>query len=832
MTTPSSFLSAETLPLGGNAGVDGLRQRGLRRFWLAFPSYVAVLALLGLGAWTGSVSPGVGGVIAAAMVLALLATYVALRQGWAARTQDPILAFTQSSFSIGIVAIGYALLDDLRSTALLWLSVIVVFDLWRLPRRQVQLAMALCVALPVLATVSRYCWHPVPMNWMAELFTLLILAVVLPVLYAVSGQARAARDRHAQQKQQMAETLEHLHQMSIRDGLTGLYNRRHMLGLLEDEVRRSRRSGRPFSVALLDLDFFKRVNDQHGHAVGDAVLRAFAGITRQVFPESADMFARWGGEEFLLLQAETSNGEAQAALARLQEACRRHDWAQYAPGLHVSFSAGVCQHRRQDSADHTLELADRALYMAKAEGRDRVVVHGPLQPALAKAVRPVRYEPVDALQAMKQSEHSLDGSSLPTWTDLAIDDVLVGADDQCKPASQVGRLGHAARLREGVLDLLCGPHRKLRPAMVLCALSMCVYLTSIAGFLLYVIPSGLLTRAQGLCFVAHNLLAMVVPYAILRAGLTLNWRDPSIVLPQVIWGGTGVIIGYGMMPTTSPSTLQMVCLSLVFGFTSLRPRETVWVGRYYVGLMLAVLAVQSMMGPLSGATLRRAGLEVLMTCVVLWFLTLQSRRLSMIREKVREEKRRLTEATERVSQIMVRDPLTGLYNRQYMQVLLERECARHERSGQSFSVALIDLDHFKAINDEHGHATGDEVLVGFAKAARDHLRDSDVLCRWGGEEFLVLLVGADPGTNGVLAMGRLKAALSRVSLCADMPSLMVTFSAGVAERRPDEPIVRTLQRADEALYAAKAAGRDRCLLSAPDGAALRPFASIPSVVTL
>lgn len=823
MTTPSSSLPAQALPLGPELGLDELRRRGLRRFWMALPSYLAVLVLLGLGTWTGSVSRGVGGVISSMIVLALLSIYLALRQGWAVRSQDPILAFTQSSFSIGIVAIGYALLDDLRSTALLWLSVIVVFDLWRLPRRQVRLAMALCVALPVLATVSRYCWHPVPMNWMAELFTLLILAVVLPVLYAVSGQARAARDRHAQQKQQMAETLGRLHQMSIRDGLTGLYNRRHMLSLLEDEARRSRRSGRPFSVALLDLDFFKRVNDEHGHATGDAVLRAFAGITQQVFPDSADMFARWGGEEFLLLQAETSNGEALAALTRLQEACRQHDWTQYAPGLRVSFSAGVCQHRRQDSADHTLELADRALYAAKAEGRDRLVVHGPVQPSGPNAARLLRHDPRAALKADEPFAQPHD-APLPTWTDLALDDVLLGVEG--KPASSswaapAGKRGVAGRAIDRLLHFLCGPHLKLRPAMALCALGMCVYLTSIAGFLFYVIPSGLLTRAQGLCFVAHNFLAVAVPYALLRTGLTLNWRDPSIVLPQVIWGGTGVIIGYGMMPTTSPSTLQMVCLSLVFGFTSLRPKETVWVGRYYIGLLLLVLAVQALMsGADGGVSLRHTGLEVLMTCVVLWFLTLQSRRLSTIREKVRDEKRRLTLATERVSQIMVRDPLTGLYNRQYMQVLLERECARHQRSGQSFSVALIDLDHFKAINDDHGHATGDEVLTGFARAARAHLRDSDVLCRWGGEEFLVLLVGADPGANGVLAMGRLKDALSKAQLCADMPALAVTFSAGVAEHHPEEPIARTLQRADEALYAAKAAGRDRCMLSAMGDAAV------------
>lgn len=788
--------------------VAELRRHGLRRFWLALPSYVAVLILLWMGAYLGSVKMGVVWALTGTTVSALVAIHVTLRQGWAVHSQDPMLAFTQASFSIALVAIGYALLDDLRSTALLWLSVIVVFDLWRLPRQQVRLAMGLCVVLPMLATLSRHFWHPVPLDWFHEVFTLLILAVVLPVLYAVSGQARAARKRHASQKQQMTQTLERLHQLSMRDGLTGLYNRRHMLTLLEDEARRSRRSGRPFTLALLDLDFFKRVNDKHGHAVGDAVLRAFAQIVREVFPDPADMFARWGGEEFLLLQAETSNGQTLAALQRLQVACRQHDWTRYAPGLYVSFSAGVCQHQRQDAVDHSLELADKALYAAKAEGRDRVIVHGPLQEDYRDGVRAHRAanKPLQAAQGAELAD-----LGLPTWTGLVgASSEATTPDDLADAPAQRRRLHWRVRL----LNLVYGSNSKIRPAMTLWTLNLCVYLSSIAGFLFYVIPLGVLSRHQAMFFVAHNVVAIVVPYLMLRGGLTLNWRDPYFVLPQVLWGGTGVMIGYGMMPSTSPTTLQMICLSLVFGFTSLQPRQTILLGRYYVLVMLGVLLTRTGLDP-AGFNPRKEGLEVAMTCMVLWILTLQSHRLSVIRERVREEKRELASATERVSQVMTRDPLTSLFNRQYMQVLLERECARHHRSGTAFSVALIDLDHFKSVNDRHGHAVGDEVLIGFAKAARSHLRDSDVLCRWGGEEFLVLLVGADPGSHGVMAMTRLRDALAGQRLCADMPELLVTFSAGVAEHLPGEPIARTLQRADEALYAAKAAGRDGCQLSEP-----------------
>ena len=156
------------------------------------------------------------------------------------------------------------------------------------------------------------------------------------------------------------------------------------------------------------------------------------------------------------------------------------------------------------------------------------------------------------------------------------------------------------------------------------------------------------------------------------------------------------------------------------------------------------------------------------------------------------------------------DARRGRFNRQHMQHLLERECGRHRRSAVAFCVALVDLDHFKRINDGYGHRVGDEALAGFAAAAREVLRETDVLARWGGEEFLVLLPESEPVASGLLALDRLREALAARCLCPAAPQLQVTFSAGVAEYRPGEAIEQTLARADQALYAAKAAGRNCC----------------------
>jgi diguanylate cyclase (GGDEF)-like protein len=793
---------ANALPVPPQAASDAdlltIQQQGLKRFYLTLPSFAVVLTLLWVGVFLGTVKPGAAQIITLAASIALAPIYGLLRSGRVVRSADPMLAFSQALFSIGLVSVSYALLDDLRSTALLWMSVIVVFDMWRLPRWQVRVAMVCCVVMPLLATAARHWLYPTKVDWLQEVFTLLMLAVVLPVLFAISRQARAVHARHLQQKLSMSTTLAQMQAFSIRDGLTGLFDRRYTMSLLENEVQRWQRTKQPFSVAILDLDHFKRVNDQFGHGVGDIVLQTFSRLAQATFPQQADVLGRWGGEEFLLLQIGAKQDDMMAALTALREVVAAHNWGQYAEGLHVSFSAGACQHQEGQSLPQTLEFADQALYKAKAAGRDRAIGYAASQ-AAASPSQGNQFANAYAKVVTSSLPVASQRRTMPTLSDFTSDAL---PPDEPKPNVWLER----------VLALLYGRHLKLRTAQYLCTLAFIVYVASIVGFEMYVVPMGYLSRGQANYFIAHNIIGAVLPYLLLRFGLTLKWADPSFVLPQILWGGTGVIIGYAMMPTTSPATLQMICLSLVFGFSSLHPRETLFVGRYYLVLMFGALAARTFLEP-AGFSPRREVIEVGMTCMALWMLTLQSHKLSLHRETVRHEKRELAAATDKVNRIMRHDPLTGLFNRQHMQSLLERECARHARTGGSFSVALIDLDHFKSVNDQHGHPVGDEVLKSFAKVAMGRLRDTDVLCRWGGEEFLVLLVGADPGAHGLQAANRLREALLKVRVSTAVPDLRVSFSAGVSEHLSGEPIVKTLQRADEALYEAKAQGRNRCVVS-------------------
>lgn len=168
---------------------------------------------------------------------------------------------------------------------------------------------------------------------------------------------------------------------------------------------------------------------------------------------------------------------------------------------------------------------------------------------------------------------------------------------------------------------------------------------------------------------------------------------------------------------------------------------------------------------------------------------------------------------EELERLASTDPLTGLYNRRALQEMGEREFARSRRTGRPFAVVLVDVDHFKHINDQHGHAVGDEVLAELADRLRRNVRTVDLVARWGGEEFCLLLVESD-AVGAVITAQRLRAAVADGPFETTAGSLPVTVSLGVAGVEADTASLGELiSRADGALYEAKHAGRDRHVLA-------------------
>lgn len=162
------------------------------------------------------------------------------------------------------------------------------------------------------------------------------------------------------------------------------------------------------------------------------------------------------------------------------------------------------------------------------------------------------------------------------------------------------------------------------------------------------------------------------------------------------------------------------------------------------------------------------------------------------------------------------DGLTGLWNRLRIDQFLADEIARSERYGGALSVIAVDIDHFKHVNDSHGHAVGDQVLCQFASLLRAHVRVTDWVGRRGGEEFLIVL----PGTDGEQARTVALVLQQRVNAHAFACIGHNSASFGVTQYQPGEALADVLERGDRALYRAKANGRDRVEVGVPEGAAV------------
>ncbi|MFN3201500.1 MAG: diguanylate cyclase [Bradymonadia bacterium] len=181
----------------------------------------------------------------------------------------------------------------------------------------------------------------------------------------------------------------------------------------------------------------------------------------------------------------------------------------------------------------------------------------------------------------------------------------------------------------------------------------------------------------------------------------------------------------------------------------------------------------------------------------------------------------------------IRDALTRLYNRRYMDEAIEREFGRAVRRGQPASLVMLDLDHFKRFNDDYGHLTADTLLESFGATLTKLMRQEDVACRWGGEEFLILLPETDAqGAVQVMARVHEHLAKLRVVTATGQPCRAVTASMGVASfpthgHHPQQVI----RAADEALYLAKSQGRNRTVIAAAEGVEASSHVTSPTADT-
>jgi diguanylate cyclase (GGDEF)-like protein len=301
--------------------------------------------------------------------------YVLVRSSGRLGLAPTTLAVLQGVFGICCNMWAYSIAGPLRGASLMGLMVVVVFCTFALrPRQTLMLAGAGLAGMG--ATMW---WHqahdPGSYPPLVEVVTFAIMAGCSMSVTLLTGEASKLRARLKAQKEDLVKALDTIRTLATIDELTALSNRRHMNEMLAEEERRHRPAGAGSHVtciALLDIDFFKQINDRHGHAAGDEVLRRFAAAARAEL-RAGDVLARWGGEEFLLMLPDTGEQAAQAVLERIRAQVGRLEVDGVSEERRISFSAGLTARRGAEALADTVNRADKALYQAKSSGRDRVV---------------------------------------------------------------------------------------------------------------------------------------------------------------------------------------------------------------------------------------------------------------------------------------------------------------------------------------------------------------------------------------------------------------------------------------------------------------------------
>jgi diguanylate cyclase (GGDEF)-like protein len=369
-------------------GAEPQQRANIERFLRAVLVYVVCLVLTVYSASQGMTSPRLAIALASYMIIGLTVFYALLRGGWTARFKDPSIALARSFFAVSAIVFCYAVVGPGRGAAMLLLALVLVFGVFTLTPRQI-VTVGLC-AVGALGIVMWIMTRVAPERFdpALELIHFGLAAVILPALTAIAKQANELRERMATQQRALSDALLRVQTLARRDELTGLCNRRRMQELLAEAQRRDTRYGAAFCLAIVDLDHFKKVNDVHGHAVGDEVLRNFAKEALTMLRDT-DVMARWGGEEFLLLFPDTKCEQAARGMQRLRAHFAGRPLSDRVPDLVMTFSAGLAEHRRGDGTRATIDRADQALYAAKAAGRDRVLV-GAIDDVAARRERPPR----------------------------------------------------------------------------------------------------------------------------------------------------------------------------------------------------------------------------------------------------------------------------------------------------------------------------------------------------------------------------------------------------------------------------------------------------------
>ncbi|RZI81768.1 MAG: diguanylate cyclase [Rubrivivax sp.] len=609
------------------------------------------------------------------------------------------------------------------------------------------------------------------------------------------------RQLEEQRRGALVETSARLHRLSIQDPLTGLLNRRQFDTDLPLAWSKAAGAGQPLAMLMVDVDFFKRYNDTHGHPAGDACLIRVGQELTKVAQAHGGIATRLGGEEFGLLLPDRTLAQAMRAGTSLCEGLRaaRIEHRASAAAPHITVSIGAAQvWPAQGGKPQTLaKLADQALYQAKASGRDRVCAASAHDIANEGQLAPLQTGNADVNGATDQGPPT---TSLPVSCHAQ---TLEGKFRWLRfPADQENAYrNHDATLR-----------RKHLVLMALLGLVIYNFYIMSSRAMFPDVRASALTAQLGLS--ACLLILTVVIYKLTVLQIWLREAVFSLGI-----SAAAVLTVWVLSQSQHLSALSFsVCLALIPMFSGVGARQPFWFT--CVPAVVTCLAAMLLLKPAGALHTLVFNDSILMivnntvfSLILAYTLEHGARKEWLLSHIERLQRQALVSATQRLHELSTQDPLTGISNRRQFEDDFERIWTQGLQEHWPVALLIIDVDFFKRYNDAYGHPAGDRCLQQVAAVLSQTGQDcKGFTARVGGEEFCMLLPGATADT--ALQVGeRVCTAMRKASVEHSHSKVAdhVTVSVGVASLLPAQSTDRRvlLAAADDALYQAKMAGRNR-----------------------
>ncbi len=376
--TASPFLNptaAEPESLDPRPAAEALSRRARQRRQIQgmiAASYLLDALILSIYAHAGAL-PATIGPAYAACGLSTVAVYLVLSEtGFTERFHDHYFVAPQLLISVAVMLAFAYVVPEVGGIFLCTLFLAFSFGSLRFtPRQSVAVWIAMTIGVAGLFLLTDKPIGLPQSNALERIATMLVFALTIGRCTFIGMFSSSMRQSLYQRGLKLKEAYRRIEELAELDELTGSFNRRCIMRMLEEEIARAQRVNAPCSVALIDLDWFKRINDAYGHPTGDEVLRTFA-ITVFANLRNIDRFGRYGGEEFLLVLPDTPAERAAGVLDRMREIIADLDWSAFSADMRVTISAGIATLRPDETSDTLLARADSALYAAKAKGRNRI----------------------------------------------------------------------------------------------------------------------------------------------------------------------------------------------------------------------------------------------------------------------------------------------------------------------------------------------------------------------------------------------------------------------------------------------------------------------------